>query len=104
MRGLCEDTHLDVVGSRLSPMGAKLGAGLALFPLLPTAGWEKVPGGRMRARAKRGSCRLHHRRAFSAPALIRRFAPPSPAQERGRRGNLRRKLALMGFRRDDGFE
>src|SRR5439155_14031788 len=34
-------------------------------------------------------------------ALIRCFAPPSPTQERGRRGNLRRKLAPMGLRRDD---
>src|SRR5437762_2731588 len=70
--------------SRRRSIGAKIGTGFALFPLLPTAGWEKVPiagklaqpaqarlRGRMRARAKRGSCRLHHRRAFSAPALIR---------------------------------
>ena len=27
--------------------------------------------------------------ALRAPALIRRFAPPSPTQARGRRGNVR---------------
>ena len=33
--------------------GAELGTGLTLFPLLPTAGWEKVPEGRMRAGARK---------------------------------------------------
>src|SRR5205823_11041032 len=89
-------------GSRLSPIGAKLGTGLALFPLLPTAGWEKVPEGRMRAGArKRDGLAGGTTAPLRVAALIRRFAPPSPAQERGRRESLRRKLAPMGFRRDD---
>src|SRR5438046_2795231 len=87
------------------PIGAKLGTGLACFPLLPTAGWEKVPKGQMRAGAqKRDGLAGGTTTPLRVAALIRRFAPPSPAQERGRRGSLRRKLAPMGFRRDDRRE
>src|SRR5438067_1857012 len=78
------------------PIGAKLGTGLACFPLLPTAGWEKVPEGRMRAGARqRDGLASGTTAPLRVAALIRRFAPPSPAQERGRRGSLRRKLAPM---------
>ena len=64
-------------GSRLSPIGAKLGTGLALFPLLPTAGWEKVPEGRMRAGArKRDGLASGTTAPLRVAALIRRFAPP----------------------------
>src|SRR5438552_17476926 len=98
-------------------IGARLGTGLSLFPLLPAAGWEKVPiagklaqpaqawlRGRMRAGArKRDGLASGTTAPLRVAALIRRFAPPSPTQERGRRGSLRRKLAPMGVRRDDGF-
>src|SRR5439155_5275766 len=104
------------LSSRRRPIGAKLGTGLALFPLLPTAGWEKVPiagklaqpahawlRGRMRASArKRDGLASGTTAPLRVAALIRRFAPPSPTQERGRRGSLRRKLAPIGLRRDDG--
>src|SRR5437764_7780095 len=84
--------------------GAELGTGLTLFPLLPTAGWEKVPEGRMRAGARqRDGLASGTAAPLRVAALIRRFAPPSPAQERGRRGSLRRNLAPMGLRRDDRF-
>src|SRR5436309_12894729 len=99
-----------LTSSRRKPIGAKLNAGLALFPLLPTAGWEKVPiagklaqpaqawlRGRMRAGArKRDGLASGTTAPLRVAALIRRLAPPSPAQERGRRGRLRRKLAPMG--------
>src|SRR5439155_360978 len=89
--------------SRPSLIGAKLGTGLALFPLLPTVGWEKVPEGRMRAGARmRDGFDSGTTAPLCVAALIRRFAPPSPAQERGRRGSLRRKLAPMSEGRDDG--
>src|SRR2546421_12925434 len=91
----------------------KLGTGLAIFPLLPTSGWEKVPiagklaqpaqawlRGRMRAGARqRDGLASGTTAPLRVAALIRRFAPPSPAQERGRRGSLRRKLVPMGCRR-----
>src|SRR5437763_11341190 len=56
------------------------------FPFSHALAWEKVPEGRMRARAKRGSCRLHHRRAGRAgphPALRATFSR-ARAREKGK--------------------
>src|SRR5437764_11766348 len=56
------------------------------FPFSHALAWEKVPEGRMRARAKRGSCRLHHRRARRAgphPALRATFSR-ARAREKGK--------------------
>src|SRR5436190_23953964 len=91
-----------LTSSRRKPIGANLGTDLALFPLLPTAGWEKEPiagklaqpaqawlRGRMRAGArKRDGLASGTTAPLRVAALIRRFAPPSPTQERGRRGRL----------------
>src|SRR5206468_10743074 len=100
----CGPPFFQIPSSRRKPIGARLGTGLVLFPLLPTAGWEKVPiagklaqpaqawlRGRMRAGARqRDSLASGTTAPLRVAALIRRFAPPSPAQERGRRGSLRR--------------
>src|SRR5947208_15679016 len=86
------------------------------FPFSHALAWEKVPiagklaqpahawlRGRMRASArKRDGLASGTTAPLRVAALIRRFAPPSPTQERGRRGSLRRKLAPIGLRRDDG--
>src|SRR5207249_3712643 len=76
---------------RRKPIGAKLGTGLALFPLLLTAGWEKVPEGRMRAGAPSAPVSQQSRCCPTArfargphPALRATFSHAA----RGRRGKL----------------
>src|SRR5438046_8634218 len=82
---------LDRPSSRRKPIGAELGTGLALFPLLPTAGWEKVPEGRMRAGAPSAPVLQQSRCCPTArfargphPALRATFSHAA----RGRRGKL----------------
>src|SRR5436190_24047451 len=82
---------LDRPSSRRKPIGAKLGTGLALFPLLLTAGWEKVPEGRMRAGAPSAPVLQQSRCCPTArfargpyPALRATFSHAA----RGRRGKL----------------
>jgi hypothetical protein len=48
------------------------------FPLLPRNAWEKVPEERMRAVSEASGRAACDTGALRAPALIRRFAPPSP--------------------------
>src|SRR5205085_8953448 len=80
------------------------------FPFSHALAWEKVPiagklaqpahawlRGRMRARAKRGSCRLHHRRARRAGPLPALRATFSRASARAK-GKCEANLARMGVR------
>src|SRR5437764_10497142 len=73
------------------PAGAKISVPPSpRFPFAHALAWEKVPEGRMRAGArKRDGLASGTTAPLRVAALIRRFAPPSPAQERGRRGNVR---------------
>src|SRR5438105_15829948 len=67
------------------------------FPFSHALAWEKVPEGRMRARAKRGSCRLHHRGATRAgphPALRATFSRESARAK----GKCEANLARIGVR------
>ena len=64
---------------------------------LPCAAWERVPEGRVRARA---TARVAATGA-GAPALIRRFAPPSPAS--GRRVEEKSSLTRCRRKKDECY-